>query len=100
MIDLVSFLLTNFIFLIILFFIFLSLALTISQRNPINAILYLITFFFSVAFLFIYCGADYLGILFLMLYAGAISIILLFVVMFLDLKDIIIQRESYSKFAL
>lgn len=98
MLDRFVFLTTNVLFFIILSFIIVSLLLTITQRNPINAILFLISFFISIALLLIFCGADYLGILFLMLYAGAISIILLFVVMFLDLKDIMIQKEKFSYF--
>lgn len=80
------------IFLLLFLLIFFSLFLTISQRNPMNAILFLIFFFFNIASLFVFCGVDYLGILFLMLYAGAISIILLFVVMFLNLKDILVYK--------
>ena len=91
-----DFILNNIIFFTIFVFILTSLLLTISQKNPVNAILFLIFFFFNVSILFIYCGADYLGILFLMLYAGAISIILLFVVMFLNLKDLLIQKVKYA----
>jgi len=76
--------------------IFISLYLTITSRNPVVAILYLITFFFEIAFLFIFFGADYLGVLFLILYAGAISIVFLFVVMFLDFKDLLLERDIYS----
>lgn len=81
---------------IIFIFIFFSLLFTIISKNPVSAILFLISFFFSVSILLIYCGADYLGILFLLLYAGAISIIFLFVVMFLDIKDLFLRREKFS----
>lgn len=50
-----------------------------------------------MAFLFIYCGLDYLAVLILVLYAGAISIILLFVVMLLDMKDLILQKDKIAK---
>lgn len=82
---------------IIFILIFLSLYLTVSSHNPVTAVLFLITFFFEVGILFIFFGADYLGALFLMLYAGAISIIFLFVVMFLDLKDLLLEREESLK---
>lgn len=69
----------------------------IISKNPINVILLLIGFFFNLAFLFIYCGADYIAVLILVLYAGAISIILLFVVMLLDMKDLILQKDKIAK---
>lgn len=89
---------TNFFLLLILVLTFFSLFLTITRKNPVSAILFLISFFINISVLLIFFGADYLGILFLLLYSGAISIVLLFVVMFLDLKNILITKSTYSKF--
>jgi NADH-quinone oxidoreductase subunit J len=90
------FYISNLVFFITLFLMLVTLYFVVSSRNPIKVILFLIAFFFEVAFLFIYCGADYLGVLILMLYAGAISIILLFVIMLLDMKDLLLRRERFS----
>jgi NADH-quinone oxidoreductase subunit J len=94
------FFLTNLAFIASFILIFISLILTITRRNPISAVLFLILFFINLTFLFIFCGADYFGVLFLMIYGGAISIILLFVIMFLDLKDILLTKERFSYFLL
>lgn len=93
-----GFLITNIFLLCIFLVIICILFFIVFSKNPINIILLLIGFFFSLALLFIYCGADYLAVLFLILYAGAISIILLFVVMLLDMKDLILQTEKINKF--
>jgi len=90
------FYITNFIFFFTLLIVLITLYLIVTSRNPIKVILFLIAFFFEVAFLFIYCGADYLGVLLLLLYAGAVSIILLFVVMLLDMKELLVQKEKFS----
>lgn len=98
MTDFTKFLVTNIVLLWILLIAICILFFIIISKNPINIILLLIAFFFDLAFLFIYCGADYLAVLFLILYAGAISIILLFVVMLLDMKDLILQKDKIAKF--
>lgn len=92
-----KFFISNCFYSIILSIALFLLYFIIISKNPINVILFLIVFFFNLALLFIYCGADYIAVLFLSLHAGAISIILLFVVMLLDMKDLILQKEKFSK---
>ena len=97
MMDFTGFLITNIVLLWILLIAVCILFFIIISKNPINIILLLIAFFFDLALLFIYCGADYLSVLILILYAGAILIILLFVVMLLDMKDLILQKDKIAK---
>lgn len=93
-----KFFITNFFLLCIFLIAVWILFFIVITKNPINIILLLISLFINLAFLFIFCGADYLAILFLILYGGAISIILLFVVMLLDMKDLILEKEKIAKF--
>lgn len=97
MTDFNKFLITNIFLLWILLIAIFILFFIVISKSPINVILLLIGFFFNSAFLFIYCGVDYLAVLILVLYAGAISIILLFVVMLLDMKDLILQKDKIAK---
>lgn len=85
-------------YLFIFVYVFFTLYLTITVKNPINAVLYLILVFFGLSSLFVFCGADYLGVLFLLIYAGAISILLLFVIMLLDLRETIVKKEQFIFF--
>ena len=68
-------------------FAFLVLAsgvLTITARNPVHSVLWLILAFFSAAGLFVLLGAEFLAMLLVIVYVGAVMVLFLFVVMMLD----------------
>ncbi|MCJ8140191.1 NADH-quinone oxidoreductase subunit J [Falsirhodobacter halotolerans] len=53
-------------------------------RNPVHAVLWLITTFLSSAGLFVLLGAEFVAMLMLIVYVGAVAVLFLFVVMMLD----------------
>lgn len=75
----------------ILFYLFssvllLSAVLTVSARNPVHAVLFLILCFFNTAGLFILQGAEFIAFILAIVYVGAVAVLFLFVVMMLDIS--------------
>ncbi|MCK4856756.1 MAG: NADH-quinone oxidoreductase subunit J [candidate division Zixibacteria bacterium] len=66
--------------------------LVVIQRNPIAAVMYLVTAFVAQAVLFIQLNAAFIAVLQIIVYAGAIMVLFLFVIMLLNLR-----REEYGK---
>nr|WP_197976435.1 NADH-quinone oxidoreductase subunit J [Sphingomonas sp. CFBP 13720] len=62
-----------------------SAALTITSRNPVHAVLWLILAFFNAAGLMVLCGAEFIAMLLIIVYVGAVAVLFLFVVMMLDI---------------
>ncbi len=60
-------------------------ALTISSRNPVHSVLWLIVAFFNAAGLMVLCGAEFIAMLLIIVYVGAVAVLFLFVVMMLDI---------------
>lgn len=60
--------------------------LTITSKNTVQSILYLILVFLLCSILFIYLGADFIGLIILIVYIGAIAVLFLFVVMMLNVR--------------
>jgi len=58
--------------------------MTISSRNPVHSVLWLILAFFNAAGLFLLVGAEFLAFLLIIVYVGAVAVLFLFVVMMLD----------------
>ena len=58
--------------------------MTISSRNPVHSVLWLILAFFNAAGLFLLIGAEFLAFLLIIVYVGAVAVLFLFVVMMLD----------------
>jgi NADH-quinone oxidoreductase subunit J len=74
----------------LLWWVFASMALggalgTITRRNPIGSLLFLILTFFSLAAIYVLLGAHFIGAIQIMVYAGAIMVLFLFVIMLLNL---------------
>jgi NADH-quinone oxidoreductase subunit J len=69
----------------------------ISVRNPVQAALFLVLTFFTVACTWILAGAEFLGIALVLVYVGAVMVLFLFVVMMLDI-DIVKIREGYVRY--
>lgn len=76
---------------IFLFYLFSILALlsafcTVTSKNPIHSVLFLVFVFFNTAGLLILLGAEFLAMLFLIVYVGAVAVLFLFVMMMLNVK--------------
>ena len=59
--------------------------LTISARNPVHSVLWLILAFFNAAGLMVLLGAEFIAMLLVIVYVGAVAVLFLFVVMMLDI---------------
>ncbi len=66
-----------------------SAILTITRRNPVHSIMFMLLLFFHIAGVFVLLNAEFLAAVQLIVYAGAILILYLFVVMLLN-----VDRES------
>jgi len=66
--------------------IFVSAIITISAKNPINSLLFLILVFVNVVILLLFLKTDFLAMLFLMVYVGAVAVLFLFVLMMLNIR--------------
>lgn len=60
-------------------------AMTISARNPVHSVLWLILAFFNAAGLMLLIGAEFIAMLLVIVYVGAVAVLFLFVVMMLDI---------------
>jgi NADH-quinone oxidoreductase subunit J len=63
----------------------LSGVFTISSRNPVHSVLWLILSFFNGAGLMVLVGAEFIAMLLVIVYVGAVAVLFLFVVMMLDI---------------
>lgn len=63
-----------------------SASLTVTARQPVHAVLFLIWSFFNAAGLFLTLGAEFLAFILLIVYIGAVAVLFLFVVMMLNMK--------------
>jgi NADH-quinone oxidoreductase subunit J len=63
----------------------LSAGLTISSRNPVHSVLWLILAFFNAAGLMVIAGAEFIAMLLVIVYVGAVAVLFLFVVMMLNI---------------
>lgn len=90
-------------FLDILTFISLFLAIsTISTRNPVISVLFLILLFSSIASYLILLGVKFIGISYLLVYVGAVSILFLFILMLINIRisELINDNLNHSPLAL
>ncbi|WP_448501020.1 NADH-quinone oxidoreductase subunit J [Sphingomonas sp.] len=62
-----------------------SATMTISARNPVHSVLWLILAFFNAAGLMVLVGAEFIAMLLVIVYVGAVAVLFLFVVMMLDI---------------
>ena len=69
--------------------ILVSAILTITRRNPVHSVMFMLLLFFHIAGVFVLLNAEFLAAVQLIVYAGAILILYLFVVMLLN-----VERES------
>ncbi len=71
-------------------------AMTISSRNPVHSVLWLILAFFNAAGLMVLVGAEFIAMLLVIVYVGAVAVLFLFVVMMLDI-DFAELRAGFIK---
>ncbi len=69
--------------------ILVSAVLTVTRRNPVHSVMFMLLLFFHIAGVFVLLNAEFLAAVQLIVYAGAILILYLFVVMLLN-----VDRES------
>ena len=69
--------------------ILVSAFLTITRRNPVHSVMFMLLLFFHIAGVFVLLHAEFLAAVQLIVYAGAILILYLFVVMLLN-----VDKES------
>ena len=74
----------------LLWWVFASLAVlggigTVTSRNPVASLLFLVLSFFSLAAVYVLLGAHFIAAVQVIVYAGAILVLFLFVIMLLNL---------------
>lgn len=74
----------------LLWWVFASMAVgggigTVTRRNPIASLLFLVLTFFSLAAIYVLLGAHFIAAIQVMVYAGAIMVLFLFTIMLLNL---------------
>lgn len=73
-------------------------AMTVSSRNPVHSVLWLILAFFNAAGLMVLVGAEFIAMLLVIVYVGAVAVLFLFVVMMLDI-DFAELRAGFVRYA-
>src|ERR1700712_3166118 len=86
-----------FTFYLFAFVVVLSALLTITARNPVHSVLWLILAFFNAAGLMLIVGAEFVAMLLVIVYVGAVAVLFLFVVMMLDI-DFSEMRTGFTKY--
>jgi NADH-ubiquinone oxidoreductase chain 6 len=77
----------------------LSGVLVITSKNPVIAVIFLISVFVNVAGYLILLGIGFVGISYIIVYVGAIAVLFLFVIMMINIKltDILETGSQYTK---
>lgn len=77
----------------------LSSVLVITSKNPIHAIIFLISVFVNSAGYLILMGIGFIGIAYIIVYVGAITILFLFVILMINIRlvDILEVGSQYTK---
>ncbi len=76
-----------------------SAMFTITARNPVYSVLWLILAFFNAAGLMVLAGAEFIAMLLVIVYVGAVAVLFLFVVMMLDI-DFAELRAGFVRYAM
>lgn len=89
----------NFFFNLFAFGMLLSSVLIITCKNPVIAVIYLISVFLCAAGYLIISGISFLGLSYIIVYIGAIAVLFLFVIMMINIKiiDILETGNQYTK---
>ena len=70
---------------------------TVTSRQPVHSVLWLILAFISSAGLFVLLGAEFVAMLLVIVYVGAVAVLFLFVVMMLDV-DFAELRQGFLQY--
>src|SRR6266566_2991765 len=76
-----------------------SSVLSITSKNPVISVIFLITTFVCAAVYLILIGINFIGISYIVIYVGAIAVLFLFVIMMINIKlsDILETGPQYNK---
>jgi NADH-ubiquinone oxidoreductase chain 6 len=76
-----------------------SSILVITSKNPVIAVIFLISVFCNAAGYLILLGIGFIGISYILIYVGAITVLFLFVIMMINIKltDILETGSQYTK---
>lgn len=77
----------------------LSSVLVITSKNPVIAVIFLISVFVNAAGYLLLLGIGFIGISYIIVYIGAIAVLFLFVIMMINIKltDILEVGSTYTK---
>jgi len=77
----------------------LSSVLVITSKNPVIAVIFLISLFINTAIYLILLGIGFVGISYIIIYIGAITVLFLFIIMMLNIRllDILEIGNEYTK---
>jgi NADH-ubiquinone oxidoreductase chain 6 len=77
----------------------ISSLLVITSKNPVIAVIFLISLFVNAAGYLIVLGVGFIGITYIIVYVGAITVLFLFVIMMINIKlsDITEEGSQYTK---
>jgi NADH-quinone oxidoreductase subunit J len=86
----------------VLFLVFAALAVaggigTITRKNVVHALLFLVFTFLNVAAIFFLSQAYFLAVVQILVYAGAIMVLFLFVIMLLNLRTFEQEEQTHRK---
>jgi NADH-ubiquinone oxidoreductase chain 6 len=72
---------------------------SITSKNPVVSVLFLISTFVLAACYIIYIGINFIGISYIIVYVGAIAVLFLFIIMMINIKltDILETGTQYTK---
>lgn len=89
----------NFLIDLLAFAAILSSVLVITSKNPVIAVIFLISVFVNAAGYLILLGIGFIGISYILIYIGAITVLFLFVLMMINVKltDILEAGSQYTK---
>lgn len=89
----------NFLIDILAFAALFSSVLVITSKNPVIAVIFLISVFVNAAGYLILLGIGFIGISYIIVYVGAIAVLFLFVIMMINIKltDILESGSQYTK---
>jgi NADH-ubiquinone oxidoreductase chain 6 len=77
----------------------LSSIFSITSKNPVISVIFLISTFVQAALYLILIGINFVGISYIIIYVGAIAVLFLFVIMMINIKltDILETGNQYTK---
>ena len=89
----------NFLIDLLAFAALFSSVLVITSKNPVIAVIFLISVFVNAAGYLILIGIGFIGISYIIVYVGAIAVLFLFVIMMINIKltDILETGKTYTQ---